>query len=76
MNNIFSVPGFGGGGSRGVPAAPPPPPKPPKKTDEAVRQARRDEKRLARIRAGQGGTVQTPVTGVGDAVTTQTLLGQ
>jgi len=73
---MFTIPGFGGGGAPAVPPPPAPPPEPPKKTDEAVRTARRDEQKRARIKAGQGGTIQTPVTGVGMATTTKTLLGQ
>ncbi len=74
----FVIPGFGGGAPS--PPPPPPPPEPPKpvarKTDESVQQARRDEQRRARIAAGQGGTIKTPLGGVGDATTTKTLLGQ
>lgn len=75
----FVIPGFGGG-SAPAPPPPPPPPEPPKpvarKTDESVQQARRDEQRRARIAAGQGGTIKTPLGGVGEATTTKTLLGQ
>tara|TARA_R110000822_G_scaffold38746_7_gene107128 strand:+ start:1341 stop:1574 length:234 start_codon:yes stop_codon:yes gene_type:complete len=76
--NLISIPGFSGS-APSAPAPPPPPPppaEPPKKTNAAVQQARGDEKQRARLRAGQGGTVKTPVTGVGDAITTKTLLGQ
>jgi hypothetical protein len=76
IKQLMSLPGFGGGSAPAVPATPPPPPEPPKKTDPAVQEARRDEQKRARIRAGQGGTIKTPVTGVGMATTTKTLLGQ
>lgn len=79
LRGCFVIPGFGGG-SAPAPPPPPPPPEPPKpvarKTDESVQQARRDEQRRARIAAGQGGTIQTPLGGVGEATTTKTLLGQ
>jgi len=72
----LTAPGFGGGSTPAPPPPPPPPPEPPKKTDEAVKQARADEQRRARQRAGVAGTVKTPLGGVGEATTTKTLLGQ
>tara|TARA_R110000822_G_scaffold196789_7_gene334736 strand:- start:2218 stop:2817 length:600 start_codon:yes stop_codon:yes gene_type:complete len=71
----FTIPGFGGG-SPAPPPPPPPMPDPPKKTDPAVQQARTDEQRRARQRAGVAGTIKTPMGGVGEATTTKTLLGQ
>ena len=51
------IPGFGGGGSQPVPPPPPPPPPPaPKKPDLAVQQARADEIKRSKLRAGQAGT--------------------
>ena len=72
----LTAPGFGGGSTPAPPPPPPPPPEPPKKTDEAVKQARADEQRRARQRAGVAGTVKTPLGGAGEATTTKTLLGQ
>lgn len=76
MSKLFTIPGFGGA----APAAPPPPPPAPapvaKKADADVQTARREEMKMARIKAGQGGT---NVTGgalkTSDATTTKTMLG-
>lgn len=77
IKQLVSLPGFSSAPSPQAPAPPPPPPEPPKKTDAAVQQARTDEKKRAKLRAGTGGTIKTPVVGgVGDATTTKTLLGQ
>jgi hypothetical protein len=75
IKHLFRLPGFGGS-APAVPAAPAPPAAPPEKADPAVQQARRDEQKRAKLRAGQGGTIKTPAMGVGDAITTKTLLGQ
>lgn len=55
---FFTIPGLGGG-SPAAPAPPPPPPPPPpapKKPDIAVQQARADEIKRSKLRAGQAGT--------------------
>lgn len=81
LDNLIVAPGgriFGGGGSVSIPPPPPPPPPPkpaPKRIDEGVQQARRDERKRARLKTGIGGTVKTPALGVGEATTTKTLLG-
>lgn len=75
IKQFVSLPGFGSS-APAAPAAPAPLPDPPKKTDEAVQQARRDEVKRAKARAGTAGTINTPLGGVGDATTTKTLLGQ
>jgi len=61
------------------PPAPPAPPFSPKRVDASVQQARADEQKQARLRAGRSGTVltnpsivQTGSTGA----TGKTLLGQ
>lgn len=61
------------------PPAPPAPPVAPKMVNESVQQARTDEQRQARLKAGRSGTVltnpsivQTGATGA----TGKTLLGQ
>lgn len=77
IRDLSFVPGFGGDVSPAPPPPPPPPPEPPKKTDEAVQQARSDEQKRARLRAGTGGAVKTgPLGTTSQASTTQrTLLG-
>lgn len=75
LRHLLSIPGFGSS-APAPPPPPPPPPTPPKKADEAVKQARSDEKKRAKLQAGQAGTIKTnPLTGVGDPITTKTLLG-
>lgn len=58
-----------GGGAPKMPAVetPPPPPEPAKAADQAVQQARTDERRRARQAAGQNGTI---LTGSGGDLTT------
>ena len=81
FNNLFTLPG--GGLFRGSasapppPPPPPPPPEPPKKADPAVSQARRDERKRAKLRAGAGGAIKTgPLGTTSEAATAQrTLLG-
>lgn len=81
LNGLFTLPGgglFGGGPSvPAPPPPPPPPPEPPRKADPAVRQARRDERKRARMKGGAAGTIQTgPLGTTSQASTTQrTLLG-
>lgn len=73
---LFTVPGFGGSPKPQPVVAPPPPPKPPTKANEAVQTARTDEKKRAKLQAGQGGTIKTSLLDpVGEATTTKTLLG-
>ena len=81
FDNLFTLPGggfFGGGPSvPPPPPPPPPPPEPPKKADPAVSQARRDERKRAKLRSGAGGAIKTgPLGTTSEASTTQrTLLG-
>ena len=61
------------------PPAPPEPPKAPRMVDPSVTQARGDEQRQARMRAGRSGTVLTNPTLMNPASTGstgKTLLGQ
>ena len=80
LNGLFTLPGgglFGGPSAPPPPPPPPPPPEPPQKADPAVRQARRDERKRAKMQSGAGGTVKTgPLGTTSQASTTQrTLLG-
>jgi hypothetical protein len=76
MSKLFKIPGFGGAPAA-QPVAPPPPPEPvARKADKDVQTARREEMKLARIKAGQGGTnVTGGALSTADATTTKTLLG-
>ena len=72
---LTTVPGFGS-------ASPAPPPVPvapepvAKKADTDVQTARREEMKMARIKAGQAGTnVTGGLVKTADATTTKTLLG-
>jgi len=70
------VPGFGGGSSPAPPPPPPPPEPVAKKADKDVQTARREEMKLARIKAGQAGTnVTGGALDTSTATTTKTMLG-
>ncbi|QDP54914.1 MAG: hypothetical protein Unbinned3065contig1002_16 [Prokaryotic dsDNA virus sp.] len=80
LNGLFTLPGgglFGGPSVPPPPPPPPPPPEPPSKADPAVRQARRDERKRAKMQSGAAGAVRTgPLGTTSQASTAQrTLLG-
>jgi hypothetical protein len=79
LNGLFTLPGgdIFTPDPPDPPAPPPPPPPPPTKADPAVMQARRDQKKRAKMQAGAGGTVRTgPLGTTTEASTTRrTLLG-
>lgn len=77
--SFASLPGGGAFSAPKPPAPPPPPPPqpaPPRKTDPAVREARDDQKKRARMKAGHAGNVKSRGLLKEDATTTDTLLSE
>ena len=60
------------------PEPPPPPPEPPKETDEEVKRARGQERKMAMLAAGRSSTIKTGGRGLTSQATLQkkSLLGQ